>query len=60
MNSFPSPFIPTLVLCVFKDDVTVLDDELHRSVLGVHISHLALEAGISHDGRGEYNGQILR
>ena len=37
----------------------VFNQELDGGVLRVHINHLPLEAGVSHDGWGKDNSKIL-
>lgn len=46
-------------LRVVKDTVRVLNNKLHGQVLGMHVSHLALDAQISHDGRCKDDSQVL-
>jgi len=43
-----------------KDDMTVLNQELHRNILGVHVRHLLLEAVVPHDSGREHDRQVLR
>lgn len=33
----------------------ILDDELHREVLGMHVRHLPVETAVAHDGGREHN-----
>lgn len=40
--------------------MAVLDDKLHGIVPRLHIRHLALDAVVTHDGRRENDGDILR
>lgn len=42
-----------------EDGMTMLDDELHGQVLGMHVGHLLLETVIPHDGGREDDGQVL-
>ena len=39
--------------------MAVLDEELHRHILRVHVCHLLLEAVVAHDGGREDDGQVL-
>lgn len=41
-------------------DLTILNDELHSSVLCVHICHLSLNSLVSHDGGRKDYCQIFR
>ena len=43
-----------------EDHLVVLDDELYRRVLRVHVEHLSLEAVIAHDGGGEDDREVSR
>lgn len=46
-------------LGLVKDSLAILNDELDGQVLGMHVRHFSLDAHISHDGRGEDNGEVL-
>lgn len=46
-------------LSVFKNSVTVLDNELNRDVLGVHVRHLTFQTRVSHDSRSKHDSQVL-
>lgn len=39
--------------------VRVLDDKLHRAVLGVHVRHLTLQAVVAHDRGREHHREVL-
>jgi hypothetical protein len=39
--------------------MTVLDDKLDGVIFGVHVGHLAVEVGVSHNRGSKDNGQVL-
>jgi hypothetical protein len=58
----PAPFMspsPPLSSRLAKNNMTILNQELHRQILGMHIRHLLLQAVVAHDGRRKDNSKIL-
>jgi hypothetical protein len=47
-------------LGIAEDLVAVLDNKLDSVISRLHICHLALKAMVTHDGRREDHGKILR
>jgi hypothetical protein len=57
-----SPFQPayaTLGSCLAKDDMAVLNQELHSHILRMHIRHFPLKAMVAHDGGCKHDSQVL-
>lgn len=39
--------------------MAMLDDELHRHVLRMHVCHFSFDVVVSHDGRRKHDREIL-